>query len=262
MFGGSTVFSYGTPDNYTLPSLLSEELCNLNYSVKVVNFGVGGYTTTQEFISYMLALRSGEKPDLAIFYNGYNDIYTTYQNNEAGVPHNNVKRKVGFNSLYSKIQTINRMIVRSHTMTVIRTIFGASKFKGPIEEDKDMLIDNIIDIYAYDFNLISLISDDNNIPFYMFFQPSCHSKQTLTEKESQYCEEGENIILTSETQEFISKKAAERINSSNFIIMTHVFDNMTDSVYFDAAHKGVVGNKIEAKFIAEKIKPHLEKSLN
>lgn len=81
LFGGSTTFGYGVPDDQTIASHLQEYLtAKLGRDVRVYNFGRGSYYSTQERILYEELLASGFVPDVAIFIDGLNDFY--YNNNE------------------------------------------------------------------------------------------------------------------------------------------------------------------------------------
>jgi len=76
LFGGSTTFGYGVPDDQTIASYLQEFLSNrLRREVRVYNFGRGSYYSTQERILFERLLVSGIIPDLAVFIDGFNDIY-------------------------------------------------------------------------------------------------------------------------------------------------------------------------------------------
>jgi lysophospholipase L1-like esterase len=74
LFGGSTTFNYGVADNETIASNL-QKLINgkFNKPVKVYNFGMGHYYSSQERILFENLLTSGFVPDMAIFIDGLND---------------------------------------------------------------------------------------------------------------------------------------------------------------------------------------------
>lgn len=76
IFGGSTLFGYGVPDDQTIASHLQRFLTTkLNRRVRVYNFGRGFYYSTQERILFENLVRSGFAPDMAIFVDGLNDFY-------------------------------------------------------------------------------------------------------------------------------------------------------------------------------------------
>jgi hypothetical protein len=76
MFGGSTTFGWGLPDNLILSEQLYKELLkiNSNYNYVVKNFGNPYYNSLYEsnqYISYLKQYNS--KPDFVIFLDGLND---------------------------------------------------------------------------------------------------------------------------------------------------------------------------------------------
>ncbi len=76
VFGGSTTFGYGVPDDKTITSFLQEYLSDrLKQDVRVYNFGRGNYYSLQERVLFENLLISGFIPDLAIFIDGLNDFY-------------------------------------------------------------------------------------------------------------------------------------------------------------------------------------------
>jgi len=78
LFGGSTTFSYGVPDNLALGSRLQDALrTTLGRPVAVYNFGRGYYYSTQERILFEQLVSAGHVPDVAIFVDGINDFYHT-----------------------------------------------------------------------------------------------------------------------------------------------------------------------------------------
>jgi len=77
VFGGSTTFGYGLPDDETVPSHLADLLADRagGRRVAVYNFGRGYYFSTQERTLFERLLAQGFVPDVAIFLDGLNDFY-------------------------------------------------------------------------------------------------------------------------------------------------------------------------------------------
>jgi hypothetical protein len=74
VFGGSTTFGYGQPDDSTLPSYLQAAIKpHSTRRVCVYNFGVGWYFSTQERIRFEQLLLQGHAPHVAYFIDGVND---------------------------------------------------------------------------------------------------------------------------------------------------------------------------------------------
>jgi hypothetical protein len=78
VFGGSTAFGYGVPDNETIAAHLQDHLAKTSpRDVKVYNFGAGYYYSTQERVLFCALLLNGFVPDVAVFIDGLNDFYCT-----------------------------------------------------------------------------------------------------------------------------------------------------------------------------------------
>ncbi len=77
VFGGSTTFGYGVPDNYTIPSYMQHILERLipDRPIQVRNFGQGFYYSSQEMILFLSRLKDGDIPDIAVFIDGANDTH-------------------------------------------------------------------------------------------------------------------------------------------------------------------------------------------
>lgn len=74
MFGGSTTWGEGQRDEFTIASEIAKLAEEAGTPVRVVNYGQRGWTHFQEMILFEQLLAAGEAPDLAIFYDGANEI--------------------------------------------------------------------------------------------------------------------------------------------------------------------------------------------
>jgi len=100
MFGGSTMFGIDARDDYTIPSLFAKDLQHADLdNVEVINYGQVGYVSTQEVISFLLALRDDPRPDLVVFYDGFNDAGAAYEQQQAGITVDEKHRALEFDLL-------------------------------------------------------------------------------------------------------------------------------------------------------------------
>jgi hypothetical protein len=75
LFGGSTTFNYGLPDDSTIASHLQELLpAAIHKDLRVYNFGHAFYYSTQERILFEKLISRGYVPDMAIFIDGTNEF--------------------------------------------------------------------------------------------------------------------------------------------------------------------------------------------
>jgi hypothetical protein len=77
MFGGSTMFGWGVPDDETIPShaakILAAKLPGRH--VTVINHGHSYFFSSQELAQFQTLLRRGAHADFAVFLDGLNDSY-------------------------------------------------------------------------------------------------------------------------------------------------------------------------------------------
>ncbi len=86
VLGGSSILGAGVPDWGTIPAYLQKGLsAGRERAVRVLNYGVGYWVSTQEIIFLSLELKRGHVPDLVIFFDGVTDIARTAEYGRAGV---------------------------------------------------------------------------------------------------------------------------------------------------------------------------------
>lgn len=77
-FGGSTMFGFNVADFETIPSYFVD-LYKQKYpqakSIKVVNYGCLNYFSKQELMLFSELLFNGNKPSIAVFFDGLNDFW-------------------------------------------------------------------------------------------------------------------------------------------------------------------------------------------
>ncbi|MSO54351.1 MAG: SGNH/GDSL hydrolase family protein [Rhodospirillales bacterium] len=75
VFGGSTTFGYGLPDDQTVPAALSDAASRVtDASAPVYNFGRAYFFSTHELLEFQRLLMAGYRPSLALFVDGINEF--------------------------------------------------------------------------------------------------------------------------------------------------------------------------------------------
>jgi lysophospholipase L1-like esterase len=74
VFGGSTVWGPGLPDDATIPSLLAAELAAAGRPARVRNHGGLAYVSSSETVALLAELQAGARPDVVVFLDGVNDV--------------------------------------------------------------------------------------------------------------------------------------------------------------------------------------------
>lgn len=85
VMGGSAALGEGVPDEFTIPAFLQREMAaRTTRPVCVRNFGSPAWVSTQSVIALLRHLQAGERPDLVIVHDGYNDAVTAGEGLTAG----------------------------------------------------------------------------------------------------------------------------------------------------------------------------------
>jgi hypothetical protein len=85
LLGGSAMWGFTSRDSLTIPSLVAAGLDSAGYGdVRVENLAQSGYVLGHEVATLTQELARGQRPDVAVFYDGINDIRTTQLYREPG----------------------------------------------------------------------------------------------------------------------------------------------------------------------------------
>lgn len=250
-FGGSTMFSSGARDEYTIPSELSKLIHEKfpNQNVEVTNFGCHGYTRATENIQLQQELVKNNIPDIVIFYDGVNEVISGHQNNKAGSPTNAYNRKKEFKIAHSYKKRIKLMIYSSNlyrfVTTMQRKLFTNSAYKQ-LSSRSDGLATDIAENYIGLVKISKSLENEYGFKVFNFMQPNIYSKKFLTEAEQRYYELQkyyENLYTLS--YETVRKDSLMQTDAT-FIDISDVFDTAERTIYFDFCHTGELGNRLVA----------------
>jgi len=120
MFGGSTTWGANVSDRETIPAHLNWIMQKDGVPSSVRNFGQIGYVSTQECIALLRECQRGNVPDIAVFYDGVNDVASLQQHCRAGLSINSVNRRDEFNlSLRGTTGQHIKQIVRNSAIATL-----------------------------------------------------------------------------------------------------------------------------------------------
>ena len=241
VFGGSTVWGVGARDSGTIPSFLSKYLCENGFKVKITNFGESGYTSTHDIIKLQLELRKENIPDIAIFYDGVNDVYSSYQNHAAGLPHNLKNRIDDFNSR----NKVNLPNLFPNFRRIINKIFNQEIYFNEYS-DESLNIETAI-FYLNNIKIVKSLENDYGFKSFFYWQPSLYTKKELSYNE-------QNKIGINDALSWDYKDVSEIIKLSDEVKdITGIFDNKKNTIFIDWGHISEEGNSIIAEEISDDI---------
>jgi lysophospholipase L1-like esterase len=271
MFGGSTLWGTGARDAFTIPSIFAKELQNRGLATEIMNFGETGYVSTQEVITLLLQLQKGHRPDLVIFYDGVNDMYSAYQQQIAGLPQNEFNRVKEFNlSQPVKFKQRTAMVLKDMAMTLstMRFMKGLLQKAGvwrmtvavnPLLLDdlgpkSQALAEDVLATYKGNIEVVKALSDQYRFKYLFYWQPTIFHKVHLTEYERVQREEMQSIDqFVHRTHEVIRESRLAERREYFFHDLSLVFADVRKPVYLDWCHFGESGNQIIAQRIANDV---------
>jgi lysophospholipase L1-like esterase len=246
MFGGSTLWGQGSPDESTIPSILQSHLGDM---YDVYNYGEDGYVATQELNYLLYQLAFGNIPDVVIFYDGVNNGYAGAYS--PAIPRDPQNIRTGSSSTKNIFM---RLIIESNynklAMYVARRIRGGNSGSDAWDKKIQPMINinakKTVNMYEAHIRQVKALAKAYNFRVFFFWQPHLLS---LTKKKVTY---EENIIR--ETPEIMVEalrqvylEANEKFSNreeENIFFIGNVFDDVERPLYFDWCHVGPEGNRL------------------
>lgn len=255
VFGGSTVWGYAVPDTSTIPAYLRARLAaeRPDRPVCVVNLGQLAYVSTQSLVAYLARLQQGDRPDLAVFYEGYNDLFMArYTGVGAHFYMDELQRRIEGTSASLAAESLGRLgLVR-----LAAQARAAPSPGGPSPEflePSDTLARAATDHYLANVEIVDAVSERFGVPVHFFWQP------IITVGDKPMTDEERRIrAFTSDAVAGFEREAAERVAAAsggmaNVHFLGNVFDTVDDFVWIDAVHLTETGNRLIADAIVDAI---------
>lgn len=255
MFGGSTMWGEGVRDPYTIPSLVSQDLSARKIKAEITNFGEVGYVNTQELLELMLQLERGNVPDVAVFYDGFNDVYAALQNKAEGLPQNESNRELEYN-LSKRYNTLRKVFLEK---TVDRFYLGVAlksmvaKFRPPKAAPKQIegLEKKVLNVYSNNIKIIAALGKAYGFVPIFYWQPVIYAKKELTPFEQKYRSEPIGDLYN-KTYALLKANQSTFANY-HFHDISNLFFETKGPVYLDYCHVNEEAHKIIARRMGQDI---------
>lgn len=279
MFGGSTMWGSGAVDWETIPSQLNKALFAAGVYAEVINFGETGFVTSQELVFLLRLLSERERPDLVIFYDGFNDVFTSYQQRLPGLSSNEHNRRFDFEitrarpgvkareTFYFLFARLKPVVERFQT-GLGRIMGYETKPDGtytPInhgaypltDEERDRLAQGTVDYYSANLDHAKTICESRGIAFLGYWQPWILHKNTRTRDEERIFDSLD--LLLPGLKEFAlvveDKLAKDAIATRpGFKNLSNAFADDGTEHFYDWVHIDGQGNRVVAELMAKDAK--------
>ena len=261
-FGGSTMMGMGARDAHTIPAVLARRLGELGLRVAVTNYGQLGHNSTQQAITLQQLLKAGERIDLALFYDGINEMACAEQTGRADGLFNESRRRAEFNLLHTDrrrdLMTAALMVSAPRTLRRLRQLTGL-RLAGPMPAaeadlsrvDIARLAAEVIAIYATNLRLVRLLAQAYGFRTVFFWQPVITTKQVLTRDEQRwdkdYTKDPEARRRLYSAIVKARRGCPEIVDAEDTVDLSALFDDWTDPVYIDLYHLSETGNAAVAE---------------
>ena len=255
MYGGSTAFSVLTDQENTISNQISQQ----SDLFQVLNFGVGGYSTSAEIMTLVESLRSYPNLKIVFFYDGVNELgraieaqFKNIKENESefilGTPYiEGVKAAIrnstgpGFSLSDSNLYYIYERILARKTLADLQT---------------NDLIQSVKERYFANLKIFNAICREYELKCIFIIQPTIHTTHDSVLTDSEITIKKNDIwgkIYPRLVQEIFSD---HRAKSFGVIDLSTALDTKknTQRVFNDWHHLNSQGNKI----IADRIKNYID----
>lgn len=286
MFGGSAMFGYAVKNGETIPSYISKNLNTPTNQYTVVNFGQVGYNSNQELLYFILQLKNGNIPNMAVFYDGCNDLTYAKSSQDyhldtiAGEPvfakqMGSLRSSFTFNpekddvnTSLINVTTLQRIVnfIISDVKLIhypVQLISDAVKYvrhDQPIEQELSLRameenVNHMVVNYGENANMIESLSQQYHFKYILLWQPFGLNKK-LTKQEFSDTEietvPGNRVLIAS------ASAALKQLSINHFVNLSNVFDNYSNtSIFYDYCHITNYGNSIVADKITDLIKSEM-----
>jgi len=256
-FGGSTMLGMGVRDAATIPAVLARRLAELGHRAAITNLGQLGHNSTQEVISLHQLLKAGARADIALFYDGINEMISAEQTGAADRLFNDARRVAEFNLLHPSrrgdLVLAALVAAMPRTLRRLRQLTGLP-LRGPMPPpDADLaqldvagLARQVIDAYTANLRLARLLAGEHGFRTLFFWQPVITTKTVKSADEQRFEQDYTKDVVG--RRRLFGAVLAERRGrpelaaAEDVFDLSAIFDAQADPVYIDAYHLSESGN--------------------
>ena len=264
VFGGSTVWGDGVPDWGTIPAYLQAELSTPGgRPVCVRNLGQPGWVSTQDVIELQRYLQTGDVPDLAIFYDGFNDVGVLWEGGGVGSPYytDTIRHRL---EPYGLRRAFLSLAARTHGVILLERFLPSLSLAeerfdqvGDPGPDRRAMSPAIVKTYLANCDTVRALAARFGFRYAFFWQPSLDYKRSLLTPQEQ------QIVQTEETERpgmpevlraVYDKVKADARDADHLYFIAEGLQNVAEPVYLDGVHLTHVGNETIASRIVETLR--------
>ncbi len=268
--GGSTMFGSFQRDGHTIPSEFARLAEADGIPVRVVNYGQLAYVNWQEVLLLQQLASGSSRPDLAVFYDGYNDLLSQFALGHHREPTTldaqEIEKRLALGTApddpsvwqaaydawkdKSAVYRLGRELglVGGSAGQALQTPWTTEQGDRPAQRGTDA-----VEVQRRGVDVARGLGDTLGFKTAFFWQPSIYSKRVVTG------EEGALNWLGADPKAWQTATRAARARLAAPVVdLSTALDGERGPVMYDSAHTNEAGAKAVATAIYERVRPQLE----
>jgi hypothetical protein len=266
--GGSTMFGAFQRDEHTIPSEFARLAEADGMPVRVVNYGQLAYVNWQEVLLLESLIGQSSRPDLAVFYDGYNELLSQFALGHHRRPTTLDAREIAdrlrlgaepadpsvWTALYdawrdtSAVHRVGRSLgLVSNEDTALQTPWTAEQGDRPGQRGADAAL-----VYGHGVDIARRLADSYGFRSAFFWQPSVYSKRVVPGEEQALLWLGADAKAWREA----TRVARSRLEPPA-IDVSDALDGESGPVMYDSAHTNERGARAIARAMYARLRPQL-----
>lgn len=196
-----------------------------------------------------------------VFYDGVNDVYSSYQNGIPGLPQNVVQRMKPRSQRPERTSRLRRLALLTYTGELtealasrIFNLVGGPEEPGwqpPRGPEAAQLDRRTIETMLENIRIVRALEDDYGFRSFFYWQPAVYTKAVQSDDEK-------HAIPKDTAFGNMYLRVTELIAEQDTIVdLSHIFDDEPSSVFIDEFHISESGNAEVAESIAEDVLAYL-----
>lgn len=255
VFGGSTVWGTGARDEGTIPSWLARIAHGDGKSYELTNLGESGFVSWQEALLLADKCASNDIPDVAVFYDGINDVFAKLQSPDTPRPPQNLERSSrwfsAFRDKYEPFEGVITFYGQNSLLATLLQKVRTPSFAGA-ERGPEWLARQIAEEHAQTRTFVRALADAYGFEVIHVWQPAVFSKDPLSEDEEAYAENPGDFPpeLLRSTYRLTT---LEVVRSGEVLDASNVLDGVAETIFIDWMHVSEAGNRRVAELIGVRL---------
>jgi len=173
VFGGSTVWGLGSPDDQTIPFHLQARLGSTPPAPCVENLGQLGYVSSQSVVELVSLLREGGRADRVVFYDGVNDTVAGFVYRQPGIhlAYDEIRQRVEAPRIDATPPRSTDLLAWSSVYRLVTRLLPR-RTAPAADAHSDALVDGVVTTYLENVRLVKSLATTYGFRPAFFWQPT------------------------------------------------------------------------------------------